>query len=96
MKKKNKYNVVFFSGLILGILSGLVLAPSKGESIRSIILYRIKKIGNKFSYFILRIFKTKKFKVINEAKATGNEVIRTTRSRAKKLLDDIKTITDKK
>jgi len=95
MKKNNRKGIALLSGLLLGILGGFLLAPSKGKSLRSTLLFRIKKYGNKFSDFILKVFGPSKFKLINEAKETGNEVIRTTRTKAKKLLEDIKKITDK-
>ncbi len=94
MKKNKKFGKGLFSGILIGILGGLILSPKQRDKIKDTLIYRIKKLASGF-YNFLGSFSTFKNQPINIAKERSKKIITNTKNKATKVLDDIKEMTKK-
>ena len=94
--KKNKSKKSFnsfktLSYISLGIAIGILIAPSKGETIRSKIIYRFRFLGDKLAEFFLKIFSNEKH-IVNTAKIQGDKIISESEEKARQVLEEIESI----
>ena len=90
MHKNTKYNLGIFLGL--GIIGGMLIAPDKGEVLRSRFLYSIKKNIRKAGYHLANIV-CQQATLLNEAKVASQEVVILAKEKADAILKEITTIT---
>ncbi|MCP3660145.1 MAG: YtxH domain-containing protein [Bacteroidetes bacterium] len=94
MKKNKKFSTGLFSGIFIGIFGGLLLSPKQREKLKDTLSYRIKKLAGGI-YNFLGSFANLKNQPINIAKERSKKVVNTTKTKASKVLDDIKEMTKK-
>lgn len=92
MQKNKKFGTGLLSGIFIGILGGLMLSPNQRDKIKATMVYRIRKLANGF-YNFLGSFSTFNNQPINIAKERSRKIITKTKSKATKVLDDIKEMT---
>jgi gas vesicle protein len=87
MRKKSIGVVALFLGAAVGIIGGVLFAPARGTSVRSMLSYKIKSYIEKLQDLVKTLSYTKTA-VSSQAKATGQGVIDETIIKAKQLLQD--------
>ncbi|MEM7055761.1 MAG: YtxH domain-containing protein [Bacteroidota bacterium] len=87
MRKYSASITTFLLGTALGILGGILFAPTEGASTRDILTYQLKRLKIKLQAFIkeLALVSTKNT-VASKAKIAGQEVVDKTVQKAQKLL----------
>ena len=90
MRKKSASITALLIGAALGILGGILFAPSRGVSARDTLTYQLKRLKEKLQELIkeLSLVSTKTM-VTSKAKVAGQEVIDKTVQKAQKLLAEI-------
>ena len=71
----------------MGIVGGMLFAPTRGTNARKVLSYRIKRYAEKLQELVKALSKTQ-MTVSNQAKAAGQEIIDQTVERAQQLLKD--------
>jgi gas vesicle protein len=92
MRNKNNMVITFAAGALAGLITGLLVAPTKGKNARNLITYRVKKYGNKISELVYNLLENH-IETVNKAKQAGKMVINTTKNKAKDLLRNIDELT---
>jgi gas vesicle protein len=87
MRKKSMSIVALFLGAAVGIIGGVLFAPARGTSVRSVLSYKIRSYIEKLQDLVKTLSYTKTA-VSSQAKATGQEVIDETIIKAKQLLQE--------
>lgn len=81
--------------LALGILVGMLFSPTRGATMRSLILYKLRSLFEKIkSLFLQLISLPSQEETYNNGKAASQEVINKTIQKAKKLLEEAKELSD--
>ncbi len=93
MNKRSGKIIALLAGLSLGVLVGILFAPTGGASMRRRLSYQLKRFGRKIYGFIeSRCCFNDQEMASNTAKVAGQDLINHTAVRAQKLLDEIKTL----
>ena len=87
MRKNTTSIVTLLLGAAVGIVGGILFAPSSGAHVRKTFSYKVKTYVEKLQELIKALSRTK-VAVSSQAKAAGQEVIDETISKAKQLLQD--------
>lgn len=87
MRKKSASIVALLLGVAVGVIGGVLFAPSRGTNVRSVLSYKIKSYIEKLQELVKALSYTRTA-VSSQAKAAGQEVIDETISKAKQLLQD--------
>ena len=87
MCKKQFSLFSFFSGIVIGIVGGLLFAPTKGVNTRKVLGYKLRRYAEKLQDLIKVLSKTR-VSTSSEAKAAGKEIIDQTIDKAQQLLKD--------
>jgi gas vesicle protein len=87
MRRKSVNIIALLLGAAVGIVGGVLFAPSRGTNVRSTLSYRIRSYVEKLQELLKALSHTKTA-VSSQAKSAGQEVIDETISRAKQLLQD--------
>ena len=87
MRKSSASLLAFILGTTTGAIAALLLAPTKGVDVRSILSYRVKNYTEKLQDLIKVLSRTKAA-ASSQAKTAGQEVIDETIEKAKRLLQD--------
>ncbi len=85
MHKNSTSIFVLLSGIVLGIVGGILFAPTKGTNARNVLTYKIRQYTRKLQAFLKSLANARNA-VSSQAKAASQEVINETMDRAKQLL----------
>jgi len=95
MRKRSSGILTLLIGLLLGALIGILVAPVGGTTIRSSILYQLKRIIQRIkALFIYLIRFHQDVMTNNNGKVASQEVIDRTIEKAKKLLEEARTLSE--
>lgn len=87
MRKYSANITTFLLGAVLGILGGILFAPTEGTSTRDLLTYQLKRLKVKLQAFIKElVLASTKTPVASEAKIAGQEIVDKTVQKAQKLL----------
>ena len=87
MRKSSASLLAFILGTTIGAIATLLLAPTRGVDVRSVLSYRVKNYVDRLQDLIKVLARTKAV-ASTQAKAAGQEVIDETIQKAKQLLKD--------
>ena len=95
MRKRSSSIITLLIGLLLGALIGILFSPVGGTTMRSLILYQLRKIVQKVKdLFVYVIHLHKNVITKNSGKVASQEVINRTIEKAKKLLEEAKILSE--
>ena len=87
MRRKSISIITLLLGTAVGIIGGILFAPSSGTSVRKTLSYKLKNYAEKLQVLIQALSHSKAV-VSSQAKAAGQEVIDETIGKAKQLLQE--------
>ncbi|MHA7877706.1 MAG: YtxH domain-containing protein [Bacteroidota bacterium] len=86
--RKNSISIsTLLLGAIVGLVGGVLFAPSSGTNVRKVLSYRVKNYIAKLQELVQALSHTKAV-VSSQAKDAGQEVVDETIDKAKQLLKD--------
>lgn len=95
MRKRSSSIITLLIGIFLGTAIGMLFSPIEGAKTRGLLFYQFRKIAQKIkSLFIYLIHYHSQATTENNGKLASQEVIATTIKKAKKLLEEAKTLSD--
>jgi gas vesicle protein len=95
MRKRSSNIITLLVGLLLGTLVGMLFSPVRGSTLRSLLLYQLRKIAQKIStLFIYAIRFPKHVITNNNGKVASQDVIDRTIEKARKLLEEAKNLSE--
>jgi gas vesicle protein len=95
MRKRCSSIITLLIGILLGTAVGMLFSPIEGTKTRSLLLYQLRKLVQKVKrLFIYLIHFHSKVTTDNNGKLASQEVINRTIRKAKKLLEEAKTLSD--
>ncbi len=87
MRRNSISIIALLLGTTVGVVGGILFAPTKGTNVRKALSYQVKSYVEKLQE-LLKALSYTKAAVSSQAKAAGQEVIDETISKAKELLQD--------
>lgn len=95
MRKRSSSIITLVIGLLLGALIGMLFSPVGGTAMRSSVLYQLRSIAQKLrTLFVYVIRFHKHVTTNNNGKIASQEVIDRTIEKAKKLLEEAKSLSE--
>ena len=92
MNKRSENIIILLLGIIIGLLGGILTAPTKGENIRSGLIYSLKQYSEKIKILIKKLTK-KGAHTETKAKNEGKEVVDDVITSAQKILEEADILT---
>ena len=87
MRKNSISITTLLVGVAIGVVGGILFAPTSGTNLRKVLSYRVKNYVEQLQELIKALSRTK-VAVSSRAKVAGQEVIDETISKAQQLLQD--------
>lgn len=94
MSKNSNTLLSFLIGAATGALLGILYAPDKGKNTRDKLSYRLDKYKERLKELVNELADGKE-KPFTKAKTKGEQVIRNTKDKAERLLDNVEEFIDK-
>ncbi|OJW70319.1 MAG: hypothetical protein BGO68_02495 [Candidatus Amoebophilus sp. 36-38] len=95
MRKRSSGIITLLIGLLLGALIGMLFSPVGGTTMRSSLLYQLRRIAQKIRTLFVYVIRLHKHVITNNnGKIASQEVIDRTIEKAKKLLEEAKTLSE--
>lgn len=87
MRKSSTSIIILAIGVALGILGGILFAPTSGSHTRVALGYQLSRLREKIQELIKELaLVSTKARVASKAKTTGQEIVDSTINKAKQLL----------
>lgn len=87
MRKSSTSIIILIIGGALGVLGGILFAPTSGSNTRGALSYQLRRLREKIQELIKElVLVSTKTRVTSKAKAAGQEVVDKTVNKAKQLL----------
>ena len=87
MRRNSVSIIALFLGAVVGIIGGILFAPSRGTNVRKVLSYRVKNYVERLQELIKALSRTQAT-ASSQAKAASQEVIDETINKAQQLLKD--------
>lgn len=88
-KKSGNSLFVFIMGAAAGAVMGIMYAPDKGTNTREKLSFKLDKYKKLLEELIDDLVKQKETPYTSEAKSQGQKVVKETKNKAERLLEDV-------
>jgi gas vesicle protein len=92
MSRASNNLLIFFTGLAVGAVAGILYAPDEGKNTRDRLSFRLDKYRENLRDILGRLRDAEKNLPISQAKTEGEKVIQDTKQEAEKLLSDVEAL----